>query len=166
MTEPVIASESDLDEGAMYRPLLISNEDGEHYLRSEITRETRGESIKYEIHMVDANDETLALSEKSALYIPYPEGMDMQSAAKYNVTIHHEAATGVEVFSTQDGTIELTPYGFCISVSSLSPFELSYLAPQTAIPDTGDRTPFELYGLLLGLSLAFCLLMTRKFQRE
>ena len=82
-----------------------------------------------------------------------PEGMTMDSAAGYEVTIRHLTDAGVEVFSMQDGSIALTPNGFSVSVSSLSPFEVSWTAPATAsLPLTGDAAPLGWYGALMALS--------------
>ena len=164
MTEPVAATASELDESALFRPLMVINAEGEYYLRSEITQESKDKSINYEIHMVDVDDELLPLSQQSALYIPYPEGRDLNRADRYQVTIRHRTDTGDEVFSTQDGTIELTPYGFRILVSSLSPFEVSYTT--FSLPATGDSFRLGLCVMLFGLSLASVLLMSRRTARR
>ncbi|MDD5899196.1 MAG: sortase B protein-sorting domain-containing protein [Clostridia bacterium] len=155
MTEPLLSAQSELDTAALYRPLLISPADGGEalYLRSEVTETVSGQSVEYEIHIVDDEDVHNALSGTGTLYLPYPEGMTMDSAAGYEVTIRHLTDEGVEVFSTQDGSITLTPNGFSISVSSLSPFEVSWVAPATAsLPLTGDAAPLGWYGALLALS--------------
>ena len=163
MTEPLLTSAAELNEGALYRPLLVATENDQLYLRSEITEEVRDSSIKYEIHMVDAADQLVSLSKKSALYIPYPEGMDQNSALQYDVTINHVTDAGVETFSTKDGTISVTPYGFCIQVSSLSPFELSWQKAQNALPPaTGDSAYPGVYAALMLLSLAVIMTCARK----
>lgn len=167
MTEPILRSTSELGEGALFRPLLVATEGDQCYLRSEIVEERTGSSIEYEIHMVDGADQQIMLSGKSALYLPYPEGMDMESAADYEVTIHHDAAGGEEIYSTADDTIELTPYGFCIRVSSLSPFEVSWRSPEAVhLPQTGDHVYPERYALLLMmLSLAALIALSRKMKK-
>jgi len=167
MTEPILTSTTELSEGALHRPLLIATENDQFYLRSEITEEVGNSSIEYEIHLVDADDEQVALSKTSRLYIPYPDGLDMESAANYEVTIHHAASDGDEVYSTTDGTIELTSYGFCISVSSLSPFEVSWRSPEAAVdlPETGDHSHPELHIIMLVLSLSAIVVLSRKTKR-
>lgn len=161
MTEPILAGESGLGEAAQHRPLLVATGNDDLYLRSEIQEEIVNHSIEYEIHMVDSDDVQTPLSGKADLYIPYPEGMDMESAAQYDVTIHHTTEQGDEVFSTQDGTITLTPYGFQISVSSLSPFKLSWSPSSSDLPRTGDSSR-----LILWMTLCMIALITQNKVRK
>lgn len=85
MTEPLLSAQSELDTAALCRPLLISPADGGEalYLRSEVTETVSGQSVEYEIHIVDDEDVHNALSGTGTLYLPYPEGMTMDSAAGY-----------------------------------------------------------------------------------
>lgn len=181
MTEPVVAKTADLGEAALFRPLLLTSADSDQplYLRSEITEEISGSQIQYEIHMVDNADGVVALSEQSYLYIPYPNGMDASSASEYVITIRHYTEKGVEAFTTQDGTILLTPYGLRIPVSSLSPFDVSWQTAQVPPanpgeedkdgaeaapipPKTGDAMPLESCMLLAVLTGACLMLLKRR----
>lgn len=168
MTEPVCNTENQLAEGALYRPLLVmpSDEDKAYYLRSQITHEQTGNTVNYEIHLVDSTDVQKPLPTESKLYIPYPDGMDENSAARYEVVIRHESKNGTEVFSTGDGTVALTAYGFCVPVASLSPFEITWNARSNApLPPTGDTALIELYILLLTLGAVVCWVTWRRTRK-
>ena len=166
MTEPLVGSASGLDTAALYRPLLLTaaKDSDSLYLRSEIMQEVSAQSIDYEIHIVNDDDAQVALSGTGALYIPYPEGMDAQSAAAYAVTIRHIKADGTaEVFSTGDGSVTCTPYGFRVEVTSLSPFRLEWTRGGAAagLPQTGDRSRMGLYVLALAVAAAALVLLRR-----
>ena len=158
ITEPLITSADGLSNASAFRPLLLTAAGQDDcYLRSEITQNVRGKSIAYEIHIVDGQDEQQTLDGSASLYIPYPEGMDAQSAADYDVTIVHTALSGPETFSTREGSIVCTPYGFCIQVSSLSPFAVSWQGMEA--PSTGDAAQPALWLALLVLgALGLCVL--------
>lgn len=153
MTEPTIASEADMSEAAQMRPVMVTSAQDSLYLRSEITEEIKNQSIEYEIHLVDEEDEAVGVSGTAVLYIPYPEGMDEQSAADYEVFVRHVTDDGEEIYTTVDGSLTCTPYGFRMEVTSLSPFAVSWgkgsAADVGSLPQTGDRSHFMAYLLAL-----------------
>ena len=156
MTEPTIASEADMSEAAQMRPVMVTTAKDSLYLRSEITEEIKNRSIAYEIHLVNDEGAAVGLTGTAILYIPYPEGMDEQSAAEYEVVVRHITDDGEEIYTTVDGSLTCTPYGFRMEVTSLSPFEVSWgkgsAADVGSLPQTGDRSHFMAY--LLGLIAA------------
>lgn len=169
MTEPTIADEAEMSEAAQMRPVLVTTAGDSLYLRSEITEEIKNQSIEYEIHLVNDEGEAVEVSGSAILYIPYPEGMDEQSAADYAVVVRHITDHGEELFTTADGSLTCTPYGFRMEVTSLSPFVVSWErgnAPGVEnLPQTGDRSHFTAYLLVL-IAAAGMLSGLRRRQRD
>lgn len=168
MTEPTIASEADMSEAAQMRPVMVTTAQDSLYLRSEITEEIKNQSIEYEIHLVDEEDEAVGVTGTAVLYLPYPEGMDEQSAADYEVVVRHVTDDGEEIYTTIDGSLTCTPYGFRMEVTSLSPFAVSWgkgsAADVASLPQTGDRSHFMAYLLAL-IAAAGMLAGLRRGQR-
>lgn len=169
MTEPTIADEAEMSEAAQMRPVMVTTAEDSLYLRSEITEEIKDQSIEYEIHLVNEEDEAVEVTGSAILYIPYPEGMDEQSAADYAVVVRHITNHGEERFTTADGSLTCTPYGFRMEVTSLSPFVVSWgkenVPGVESLPQTGDRSHFMAYLLAL-IAAAGMLSCLRRRQRS
>lgn len=123
-------------------------------------------SITYDLALLNTRTQTTAsISSGAYLYLPYPEGINADTAAQYDFTITHYTGYKTETFSTRDGSIERMPEGLRILIHSMSPFVLSWEdAPPAAqtLPRTGDDTHLGLWFALLALTGASALLLKRK----
>lgn len=121
------------------------------------------QSIKYDVRLVDGEGNDVELPGECLLLFPYPDGLDMNSGRKYRIAIHHYGKEGTEVFSTEDGTIQLLPQGLCIRISSLSPFVIEWEEiAEVEMPQTGDNSQIALWLALLTLAGATLLTLKRK----
>ena len=122
-----------------------------------------GSSRHYELQYLSSSN-VYGEFDSASLYIPYPDGMDEESAKAHVFTVHHFIGTQVEVYSTADGSIELTPYGLKLNISSLSPYVLSweYDADAIALPSTGDPSCMALWAALLSISCALLITLRRR----
>ena len=85
------------------------------------------------------------------LILPYPSGMNFREALGMQFTVEHGASTGMEVYSTHDGSLIRTKAGLLLFTSSFSPFTVTWeVNPDTAdLPQTGDNSPSV--AMLMGL---------------
>jgi len=124
-------------------------------------------AIAYDLVLTDNKKQEFAdIADGADLYLPYPAGMDMQSAAQYAFTVTHYTAYGEETFSTRNGTLELTPYGLRMRIHSMSPFLLTWddvpVSVVGALPKTGDGSRLGLWLALLAMAAAAAVLSRRK----
>lgn len=164
---PAVSSLSELNANQVGLLIPGSGDQADLTLKVSIHDQKGDQAIVYDLALV--NDETQAatsITGSADLYLPYPQGMDMESAAQYDFTITHYTAYGEETFSTRDGSITLTPYGLCIRIHSMSPFLLSWEeAPVVStddLPQTGDNSKMALWLALLTLSGAAMLVFKRR----
>lgn len=120
-------------------------------------------SISYDIDLVNLYGEEIKANGKVTFTIPYLN-MSLGQAMQYDVTITHHAASGKEVFTTKDGTINLTKDGFEITVTSFSPFTVSWTSAATdSLPSTGDSS---LPMAMLLVMLLSCAMISRRLIRR
>lgn len=131
-------------------------------LKVEASDVSHGNSVTYDIALINSQGEKVELPAACILCFPYPEGLDKDSMRPYRITIrHYYSEKDVETFSTEDGTIELTTQGLCIQVSSLSPFVIEWGEhTEVDLPKTGDSSRIGLW--LSMLALAGVAVMTLK----
>lgn len=141
------------------------------------------DTVTYDVAYIDLSGRKLPLPGGSILCFPYPEGLDETSLSAYRILIHHEMDNGkTEVFSSENGEIELTKQGIRIRVSSLSPFVITWVALPTPsptpaptpsptpsptavppdLPQTGDTGRPGLWLALLALSASALALLLRR----
>ena len=118
----------------------------------------------YKVWLVNGQGEEADLPYECILCFPYPEGLNETSMRQYRVMIHrYDDEKGVETFSTEDGTIELTKQGLCIRVSSLGPFEIIWEEqPKVDLPKTGDNSQIGLWLTMLALAGMTLVALRRK----
>lgn len=124
------------------------------------------QSALYHIEARNGNETLHVLPGTGILYFPYPAGTNADSIIKYMV--HHYTGHGIIEYSTEDGTIQKTPYGLAIRINELSPFIVEWEAEETVptptiepvaaptvaptnVPRTGDNAN-------LGLWIILCLM--------
>jgi len=140
-----VHKKSDLKADADYgsKPLLFtesgvaSNED--LFLRIDGGK-PRGNTIAYDLTMIDVYNTKQTFEGTALVFIPYPDGMTRAQADGHEFELTHTTATGKEVFSTREGTLIRTESGLYAEVSSLSPFALSWTSSPAALPQTGDSS--------------------------
>lgn len=135
--------------------------------RVSINDQTDSQNITYDIALVDQDNNTVSLENGAYLYIPYPDGMDLESSKQYEFTVTHYMAFGEEVFSTRNGTIERTDKGLRLKITSASPYILSWNTTEVTadnLPHTGDSSHIILHAALLTLCCAIlCIIRRRGF---
>lgn len=144
-------------------PVEIVPVANDQLVRIEATK-VSGNSISYDIDLVDLYGEEIKANGNVTFTIPYLN-MTLGQAMQYNVTITHHAASGKEVFTTKDGTIRLTNEGFEITVTSFSPFTVTWTpASVGSLPSTGDSSlPMA---MLLVLLVSCAMISSRLIRRR
>ena len=139
-------------------------------LKYELT-DIASNTVTYDVDYIDLSGRKLSLPDGSILCFPYPDGLDETSLSAYRILIHHRMDNGnTEVFSSDNGEIELTKQGIRIRVSSLSPFKITWEALPTPtptavppdLPQTGDSSRPGLWLVLLALSTSALALLLRR----
>lgn len=138
-------------------------------------------SYYYELHL-EAEDGTnvpIPTGETCDVYLPYPTGYNQQTAQSLSLTIGHynsQMQLVEDVFSVENGNLELTPYGLHLSVTSFSPYVVSWSInepasatpsiPAVSVPQTGDSFPLSIVCICALLSLAAIGYFSRKAMRS
>lgn len=68
------------------------------------------------------NGEAVQLASSVQMYLPLPNGFDATIAKNYGITIDHEG----EIFSTMDGSAEVTDNGILVTAISYSPYKVMW----------------------------------------
>ncbi len=85
----------------------------------------------YKLDLVDENGNVVELpaGSKIKVYIPYPEGTDMNSKIQhFDVWHYHDENHGSHDSMRNDGVLKLEEYGITFETTSFSPFLVSYKA--------------------------------------
>ena len=164
---PAAGNLSELNAGRVNLLMLGSYGNADYEIKVSVQEQSGEQAIAYELMLVDNSTGGFAdLSQGADLYLPYPVGMDMETASQYDITVTHYTAFGEEEFSTQKGNLQLTPYGLCARVYSMSPFLLSWekadIPAVDALPQTGDNSHIFLWLALLTLAGTAILTLKRK----
>ena len=106
-----------------------------HKLRCEIPlQKNAGKNYWYKYYKLDLVDENgnvveLPAGSKIKVYIPYPEGTDMNSKIQhFDVWHYHDENHGSHDSMRNDGVLKLEEYGITFETTSFSPFLVSYKA--------------------------------------
>jgi hypothetical protein len=155
VTEPTVQCE----ESGMYVVSVRMPQSGENVLR-------------YEIALQDADGNAVKPGQAVYVYLPYPDEKGMEDCLYDEFAVFHQLTDGsYEEYSTENGKLELTPYGLRMEVSSFSPYFLSWAegAPQEEIlpdpselPSTGDRSHLPACLAALAASAAGIYAMKKK----
>lgn len=127
-------------------PVIVVFEKGGRYnkysLRIVSYPQEGSDYVYYDLTLIDKNGNEVELADidkldnkRCKIYIPYPDGYDMDSNVKYNIHHLNSKHHAKEYFSedNQDFMVYRTEYGLCIEVNSLSPFVLSWEGAPAAI---------------------------------
>ena len=148
--------------------------DQEWFLKAQIIHTDAENAVCYELTLVDEYENEVELPESTTLYLPYPENMTAEEAAKYAFVVVHEAKSGTQIYSTQEGSLIRQEYGLEMTVDSLSPFtinwgteeEMNALLPSgadtSALPQTGDNSHIAYWLALLALAGSALVCIKRK----
>lgn len=158
-----VHKKSNLDTNATYddAPILFT-EDGVEDLFLRADNEKRvGNTISYDLTMVDAYNTEHSFKGTALVFIPYPDGMTRAQADGHEFELKHTTEKSVDIFSTKDGTLIRTESGVYAEVSSLSPFALSW-TQYGELPQTGDNSHIALWLAMLVLAGTAILTLKRK----
>lgn len=148
--------------------------DQEWFLKAQVIHTDAENAICYELTLVDEYENEVELPESTTLYLPYPENMTAEEAAKHEFVVVHEAKSGTQIYSTQEGSLIRQEYGLEMTVDSLSPFtinwgteeEMNALLPSdadtSALPQTGDNSHIAYWLALLALAGSALVCIERK----
>lgn len=164
---PAARNLSELNADQVNLLLPGTHDDADLTLKVAIHEQNGDQAIAYDLALIDSKTQMVAgIAAGADLYLPYPAGMNMESATQYDFTIMHYTAYGVENFSTRDGSIILTPYGLRIRIHSMSPFLLAWEdmpnVSTDTLPQTGDNSHIALWLVLLTLAGTAILILKRK----
>ncbi len=160
---PAAKNLSEIDGNTVSLLLPDSHQDKNITVKVSAVNAAEDQYIAYELALVDEEKNTVSFEDGAYLYIPYPEGLDMFSAAQYDFTVTHYMGHQNEIFSTRDGTITLEPQGLRFSITSASPYVFEWkLAEKNNLPSTGDSSHLSLYAVLLASSFAAYLCIQRR----
>ncbi|MBQ7867283.1 MAG: hypothetical protein IJ354_03965 [Clostridia bacterium] len=119
----------------------------------------------YELRMEDDNGNPVELAEGVTIYLPYPEGCDVNSFCTLRhyssdlYSVHSPKLNGVPVIVTA------TEYGLKFETQTFSPFILSWEDEEeeaAAVPQTGDASHPGMMTVLLMLSAVVWLTLARR----
>lgn len=128
----------------------------------------------YELHLVDANGNTVSPDRDMVVYLPYPEGCAYGDGTTYALR-HYDVGGTIETVTT----LTPTEIGLRFEIKSFSPFVLTWTdtplkgetpapadtpAPDVSrLPQTGDSTPVgPLVGMLALAAVILCLMLARR----
>lgn len=169
MTVPIITEPI-----SMTSPVLIAEvavEDYELQVTSYPQTSESGTQIHYELKLVDTNGEPVDFSKLNnfgeiQLLIPYPAGA---SAKDFTFTVNHYDAAGDKVaqsVTTADTSLTPLDEGLLMTVTSLSPFVLSWETTDvdvSALPSTGDNSlPLTVLMGMLALAVTGAVMLRKK----
>ncbi|MBQ2700160.1 MAG: choice-of-anchor D domain-containing protein, partial [Clostridia bacterium] len=97
-------------------------------------------TITYNVHLRDEEGNAVALPGECTLIFPYPEGLNKNSPNKFHIIIHHYSTKGTDMYKSENGQIQFLDHGLAITVSDLSPFEISWEEQpgKLSINDSGE----------------------------
>lgn len=132
MTVPIITEPAAVDAPTLIADVAV--EDYHLFVTSYPQSSESGTQIHYELKLVDSYGNTVPLDNLPSgsnvqLLIPYPDGA---SASDFVYTVNHyndEGTALVESANTANATLKALDEGLLMTVSSLSPFVLSWETP-------------------------------------
>lgn len=147
----VAESVSELAAKPVAVPTLVSEDIPEGvFLVYEQKENAKANTVMYDISLKNRLGEVFTLEGEALLLLPYPIGMDKDSAAALDITIVHYGDAVTETFSTENGTVEILAQGLGVRVHSLSPFEITWQEkPEADLPQTGDDSCLLFWMLML-----------------
>jgi len=166
---PLLSKDGEKDKfkGTPFAVSLNSGVEFEEAVLQAVRHPSSKNSHYYDLKLKAADGSAVDLNgEEVELYLPFPEGHNENSVGKLNLTVAHYTADhqliASDVYTLENGKLEITPYGLKLKVKSFSPYVVSWDDEPAAIPQTGDRFPMGAALMLMALSLAALLLMKRK----
>jgi len=153
----VVDDENSIPASDSNKPILVDRQGQYANCQLKVTAFPTNENLMYyELAIVDDANRYVPLHEELQLYIPYPAGYDQYNSQNLSFVVSHFLADGSEVAESFSGDqVQQTPYGLCVTVSSLSPFTLAWEkhAASYPMPKTGDNSqPLLWLFMMLGAS--------------
>lgn len=89
-------------------------------LKAQLVDVDADHAICYELTCMDENGNKALLPENTTLTLPYPKEMTCEEAKDCEFIVFNERSTGMQIFSTQNGTLKRTMHGLELFLPAFS----------------------------------------------